>query len=323
MRGFIILIRILCLSGCVLLAACEAEPLAVVGTLEADRIELVAPEAEVIQRIAVREGDRVSRGQLLLQLDTTSAAAEVDALTAARDRAAARVAELERGPRREMIAQARAVVDGSRSQLAQARNNLDRQLSLQRQQLASAEALESAQTNVDSSVARLKADQENLKALESGTTSEERQQARFALAQMQAQLVPAQVRLNKLSIVAPVDGVVDDIVFEEGEQPNRQVVVAVILASDRRYARVYVPQPFRNAVHIGLQLAVQIDGLPQSLTGTVTRISVDPVFTPYYALTQRDRSRLAYLAEVELPVDSVSKLAVGLPLEVILPAGGE
>ena len=51
----------------------------------------------------------------------------------------------------------------------------------------------------------------------------------------------------------------------------------------------------------GPALAVHIDGMKQPFKGTVRYVAGEASFTPYYALTQRDRSRLAYLAEIDLP----------------------
>jgi HlyD family secretion protein len=54
------------------------------------------------------------------------------------------------------------------------------------------------------------------------------------------------------------------------------------------------------------------------MTGTVRWVSADASFTPYFALTEHDRSKLSYLAEVDLP--EASSLPSGVPLEVDFPA---
>jgi HlyD family secretion protein len=65
-------------------------------------------------------------------------------------------------------------------------------------------------------------------------------------------------------------------------------------------------------------LTVRVDGLKQSMQGTVRWISSEPAFTPYYALNQGERSRLMYLAEVQLP-DSYATLPNGVGAQVELP----
>jgi HlyD family secretion protein len=63
-----------------------------------------------------------------------------------------------------------------------------------------------------------------------------------------------------------------------------------------------------------------VDGVNDSISGLVTWISSEASFTPYYALTQNERSRLMYVAEVQLPA-KYADLPAGLPVEVIMPNG--
>ena len=78
--------------------------------------------------------------------------------------------------------------------------------------------------------------------------------------------------------------------------------------------------PLRASVQPGEQLKVRIDGTENPITGTVTWVSTDASFTPYFALTEHDRSRLSYLAEIDLP--DAAELPSGVPLEVDFPASG-
>jgi HlyD family secretion protein len=54
------------------------------------------------------------------------------------------------------------------------------------------------------------------------------------------------------------------------------------------------------------------------LNGVVRFVSADAAFTPYYALTQEDRSRLSYLAEIDLPDDAARDIPSGVPVQVSL-----
>ena len=74
----------------------------------------------------------------------------------------------------------------------------------------------------------------------------------------------------------------------------------------------------RVSVQPGKKLDVRVDGISGSITGTVRWVSADASFTPYFALTEHDRSRLSYLAEVDVP--DASSLPSGVPLEVDFPA---
>ena len=108
-----------------------------------------------------------------------------------------------------------------------------------------------------------------------------------------------------------------------GERPPIGATIAVILDDSRTYARIYVPEPQRAIIQPGKQLNVRIDGSDKNYRGTVAWVSSDATFTPYFALTEHDRSRLSYLAEVDVP--DAADLPSGVPLEVDLPlnAGGK
>jgi HlyD family secretion protein len=91
-------------------------------------------------------------------------------------------------------------------------------------------------------------------------------------------------------------------------------VVAVLLAGEAPHARVYLPEPLRTRVSVGDPASVYVDGIEQPFSGRVRRVSADPAFTHYYSLTERDRSRLSYLTEVELVDEAARKLPAGVPL---------
>jgi HlyD family secretion protein len=106
--------------------------------------------------------------------------------------------------------------------------------------------------------------------------------------------------------------VVDKMLYQVGERPAVGATVAVLLDSSRVYARVYVPEYLRARVIPGSSIQVQVDGVAGEMTGTVRWVSTDASFTPYFALTEHDRSRLSYLAEIDLV--TAGDLPSGLPV---------
>jgi HlyD family secretion protein len=92
--------------------------------------------------------------------------------------------------------------------------------------------------------------------------------------------------------------------------------VVVLLADTPAFARVYVPEPRRAVIKPRVQAQIFVDGVEQPLAGFVRWVASDAAFTPYFALTQRDRSRLAFLAEVEVTDPRVRELPAGVPVEV-------
>lgn len=287
-----------------------------VGTLERDRLELIAEASEPIVEVPVREGDEVAAGALILRLDPARFGALVSQAEAARDRAAARVAELERGPRSQMIAEGRARLAAAEGALVTAKSELARMKQLLESGVASTSQRDRAQAAYDEALGRRDAARADLSALVEGTTAEELAQARAALLEAESALADVQLRADRLEVRAPVAGRVDSLPFELGERPPQGAPVAVLLAQGAPYARVYVPEALRVRVVPGVAARVHVDGIDAPFAARVRSVASEASFTPYHALTERDRGRLVFVAEVDLEGDGASRLPTGVPVQV-------
>ena len=285
-----------------------------VGTLERDRIEIKVESSEPILSRHVLDGQAVRAGDLLMRQDPSRLQSHLDLALAQRDQAAARLAELQRGPRQETIRETRARLAAAEAQTVNAKAERDRSRDVFDRGLSSQSALDQAETRWKSAVAEEQAVREALRAQVAGTTREELDQAEAALKAAEAQLAQRQLDLERAELRAPVDGIVDKLLFQVGERPPAGTTVAVLLDSSRIFARFYVPESLRAEIVPGRQLQAAIDGAGETLTGTVRWVSTDASFTPYFALTEHDRSRLSYLAEMDLP--EAGELPSGTPLVV-------
>lgn len=301
-----------------LVASCHEDPpkQIVVGTLERDRIELVADAREAVIAIQVREGDRVEQGDTLVQLDDTRQAAQVMRARRALERAQGRLRELVRGPRQEWIAEAQARLSAAESTVVIALKDLERAQELLKDEVGTRERVDRDQSRYDEAIARRDESRAALAAVLEGTTVEELDQARAAVAEQQAAVVDVEVVASRLEIVAPRNGQIDALPFEVGERPPAGAVVVVMLADDAPYARVFVPEPIRARVRPGSPASIRVDGVDRLFTGRVRVISHEATFTPFYALTEMDRSRLSFLAEVDLLEPEARELPTGIPVQL-------
>lgn len=306
-----------CLAALAALAGCNRpDPDLMVGTLERDRIELRVESNEPISALHVSDGAAVATGDLVLEQDSQRHRARLDRAEAERDQAAARLAELRRGPRQEAIREAQARLAASAVLTRNARADHERVRDVYERGLSTESDLDAARTRWEAAQAREQADREALAALLSGTTVEELLQAEAALAAAEAGVREARLGLERLQVTAPTAGRIDKLLYEIGERPAPGATVAVLLDGASAYARIYVPEHLKARVRPGTTLELRLDGVETPHSGTVRWVSSDASFTPYFALTEHDRSRLAYLAEVEIP--GPTQLPSGLPLEARL-----
>lgn len=302
------------------LAACEKnDDTYMVGTLERDRVEVSVESNEPIIAIHVTDGQMLKAGDLILEQDPARLERLLAQQIALRDQTAARLAELVRGPRTETIREARAQLESAQASAKNAAANLERAKEVFARDLSDQQTLDFATTRWKTSVAAEKAASESLERLLNGTTVEELQQATAALKAAEAGITRIELDIERLKIYAPVDGMLDKRLYQVGERPLPGATVGVVLDAARTYARIYVPEALRSSIQPGKQLDVRIDGQDKTLAGTVRWVSADASFTPYFALTEHDRSRLSFLAEVDVP--EAGDLPSGVPLEVDFPAG--
>jgi HlyD family secretion protein len=295
----------------------------VVGELASDRIELIAEVNEPILEIFVAEGEAVTAGQVILRQDDTRASARLREAEAAVGQARARLDELVRGPRQEQIAQARANLAGAKHEIEFRRTQFQRATDLLEKELASPETQDRARAELDAAEANLELRGAQLEELLAGTTVEELAQAEQAVAQAEARRDSAFVDVERHRLTATVDGIFDSRLFETGERPAPGQPVAVILGGRQPYARIYIPERLRAQVRPGIEARVSVDGIDAAIPGRIRWVAHEAAFTPYFALTERDRGRLTYLAKIDID-EQPERLPDGVPVEVelLLPVGG-
>ncbi len=306
------------------LTACsrgDSEP-RLVGTLERDRIELVAEESEPIMSLDVREGEHVASGQILVHQETEVARARAAQAEAQVAQARQHLTELERGERVEVVQQARARLAAARAMDERDEREFRRVSELVKQRLVSQSQLDQARAASDSSHASLHEAQEQLNVLLRGNRVEEIDQARSALAASESAAKELEITDARLMVRATRPGVIEALPYRMGERPPKGNPVVVMLADTPAFARVYVPESERIHIRAGTKALVYVDGRDQPLNGFVRYVASDSAFTPYFALTQRDRSRLAFLAEVEVSDAETKSLPAGVPVEVRLLGDG-
>ncbi|MEI8656592.1 HlyD family secretion protein [Vibrio sp. Hal054] len=302
-----------------LLVACAPEDSSqALGTLERDRVTFSATSNEIIRELPVKEGSQVKIGDILVRLDSTSQEAMLAQAIAQQAKANAYLTKLTNGERPEDIAVAQAKVTLATAKLTEANKNYRRKAELVSKNLISESEKDTALSARDSARAELDSAKEEFAKLTAGARVEDIEQAKAELDAAIANSAVQQQKLDELTIVSTRDGVLDNLPYNLGERVSVGSIVAVVQADNSPFARVYVPEPYRVKLTQGTKLQVHVDGVEQTYQGTVRWIANEPSFTPYYALTENERARLMYLAEIDLS-DDAQNLPSGIPAQVDLP----
>lgn len=306
-----------------MLTACASDDdeARLVGTLERDRIEIVAEASEPIVAIEVREGQHVAAGDVLLRQETEVAGARSAQARAEVAQARQRLNQLEKGARTETIDEARARLAAAKAAAERDDKELTRVRELVERRLVAQSQLDQALAARNASAASVREAQASLTALLRGNRIEDVEEGRAALAASESALRAIELADARLVVRATRNGVIDALPYEIGERPPAGSPVVIMLADTPAFARIYVPEPRRARIVPGVKAQVAVDGIEEPLPGVVRWVAHDAAFTPYFALTQRDRSRLSFLAEVEITDARARDLPSGVPVEVTLEEG--
>jgi HlyD family secretion protein len=310
------------MCGVALLSACgRPDESTLPGTLERDRVELVADANETIVGLPFAEGAAVKAGDIVVVQDRALSAADLDDARAQLAEAEARVEELKNGPRSTTIRAAAARRDAARAQRDDAVRERDRLLGLVARSLVSKSDADRQVAAADAAEATLNGANADLRELQEGTRAEQLAQAKQSADSARARLAGLETTSARLEVRSPIAGTIDSLPFHLGEKPARGATVAVLLATTAPYARVHVPEPIRAKVKVGTAATLRVDGIESAFKGQVRFIASEAEFTPYYSLTAADRSRLSFLAEVVFDDSTAASLPSGVPVDVTLELG--
>ena len=178
--------------------------------------------------------------------------------------------------------------------------------------------VDAAEAQVRSAEAAVQMAQAGLDALQAGATDEEIAVARAQVEQAQAALDALSVLRDKLTIVAPVSGLILERSIHEGELAAPGVTMLTLGDLDKVTLTVYVPEYRLGYVLIGQRVEVQVDSFPgRSFTGTVVAIAQEAEFTPRNVQTQEERVNMVFAVDVRIP-NPDHALKPGVPADAVI-----
>lgn len=139
-------------------------------------------------------------------------------------------------------------------------------------------------------------------------------QIKAQLAQAQADLKQLQVNYDRLTLVAPEDGKVLKLMFEDGEMAPAGAP-AVLLETDRKYVDIYVNEKMVNDYQPGTKVKANVIALDKTVKGTVRFATAAPSFADLRMTRERGQADLTSY-QVRIYMESIPQLLTGMTIEV-------
>ncbi len=286
------------------------------GNIDIRQVQLAFNGSERIATMPVREGERVTAGQVLATLDTQRLQYAVDLAAAQVAAQQAVVERLRTGSRPEEINKARADVEAARADADNARRTADRLAALVDRNLVSKEQADNARSAAAAAEAQLKAAEAALNLALAGFRKEDIAAGEATLASLQAQLALRQRELADATLRAPADAVVENRILEPGDMASPQTPVYTLALTDPVWARAYVGETDLGKLHPGMHAAITTDSYPDKrYRGWIGYISPTAEFTPKSVETREVRTDLVYQVRV-YACNPGNDLRLGMPAGV-------
>jgi HlyD family secretion protein len=292
-----------------------SKPVAVTGTIEATQVDVSVKITGRILKRLVKEGDRVTRGQVLVRLDDSELAADVRRQDAALRSAQATLRDLEKGARPQEIEDARAAVSSAEATRTMTEREYQRSDELYRKNLIAAQDVDRARQAYEVAKAQERSARERLALLLSGSRPDQIDAARWQVTQAESALVQAQSRLREAVVVSPLDGVVLRKNLEAGETANPGVPILTLVNPKDVWLRAYVAETEVGRIKVGDAAALRVDAFPNRVfTGRLIEIASEAEFTPRNVQTKKERVTLVFRIKIQID-NPDGLLKPGLPAD--------
>ncbi|CAN6960903.1 MULTISPECIES: HlyD family secretion protein [Psychrobacter] len=239
----------------------EPDIITLQGQMQMQQTSIAAKVPGRIAQIMVTEGDEVTVGQQLIEMDSPEINAKINQAEAGKQMAQSQLDKAENGARPQEIAQAKAAWQANKAASDLAENTYQRVNRLYEEGLMARQKRDEAYaqylaTQDQTEAARLQYDL----AME-GARSEDKSAASAQVAQVDAQLDEALAAKKEANLKSPIAGIVDNVIVSAGEVIGQGVPLLTLVNTNDQWVVLNVTETYLNQFAIGQQFTGTIPAL--------------------------------------------------------------
>ncbi|MBN8585205.1 MAG: efflux RND transporter periplasmic adaptor subunit [Ignavibacteria bacterium] len=285
------------------------------GTIESVNVTISSKTSGTINKINFKEGDRVKKGDLLVEISHDLLDIQLRQSEAGVELANAQLKLLRSGARREDIKQSEELVKQAKINMELARQDKQRAEELFRQDATTKKLYDDAIGRYDLTVTQYNSAKENLAKVKTIIRPEEIEQAQANLKKAVSMVDLLKQNIEDCKVYAPSDGFVSKKFIEEGE--NAVMGGSLLRLSNLETVNlvIYIPETELAKVKLGQEAEIKIDAFKdKEYKGKIIFISPEAEFTPKNIQTPEERTKLVFAVKIEIP-NPQFELKPGLPAD--------
>jgi HlyD family secretion protein len=292
-------------------------PLEWQGYAEADFVKVGPTQQGLLTALFVMRGSKVTAGAPLFDQDDTADRAARDQASRQLKQAEEQFANLQSGGKPTEIQQAEANLADALAARDKLISDLKRNDELVKTGGVSKQLVEDQRADLRSALARVQGLEAALAQLHAPLGREREIMAQqAAVGAARAAVAMAQWRIDQRHVMAPVAGVVADVLARPGETIPAGGAVVSLLPPENIFVRFFVPETRLAEVHGGDKVALLCDRCPGDLAATISFISPQAEFTPPVIYSEASRAKLVYMVEARPPREQATLINPGQPIAV-------
>ena len=263
------------------------------GVLEGTSVQVPALTPGQITKILVSTGEFVKKDQLLAMVDSIDLIYQREQLIAA-------LQELE-----IQTEIARSNLSRASKDYAYLKTKQERIANLYKSESATKQNLDDITNRLQTSITSVSNARNALGSIAAGKK------------QVEAKIKSVNKKINDTRILAPGEGVITNLYFEEGEAVPQFGSLLEIIDTKKMEVKIYISETRLSQVKYGQQVSVSVDGLDKTLDGKIIWVSPKAEFTPKTILTPNTRTSLVYAVKISI-VNEEGILKHGMPVVINL-----
>jgi len=276
----LVILSLAVVAGCIYYASTrQSGELILTGMVTTDEVIVSSEIQGRLQQLLVKEGDAVTNGELLAQIQPEQWQADMAFYASNEQQSSADLVQ-------------------AQADSENARLNFERITGLYTNQVESVQAYDQARTAYEATQARVESVKKQIQAAE-------------------AQKDKARIYLNYTKILAPTNGIVDTRAALSGEVVNPGQAIVTLINQDDLWVRADVEETYIDRIHLGDRLQVKLpSGVLRE--GTVFYRSVDADYATQRDVSRTKRDIKTFEIRLRCD-NSDRSLAVGMTAYVTLP----
>lgn len=233
------------------------------GQVEAGEVATVSSQIDGrVERVLVREGDRVTTGMAIAVLDDADSRLALAEAQARLAQEKGNLARLQVGTRPEIIAQRQAELDAAKARELEAQDNLERVASLIEEGALSRRVLVEAKTAADAATSERFRVTALLAEAQAGPTKEEIEAQQGLVAAAQAVVRQAQLEVERTQVTAAFSGIVQSRDVDPGDYVEVSDPILTIVSDRSLEIFLEIPESLSGQVAAGMRVNLNARALP-------------------------------------------------------------